>query len=191
VSIRLILRLRTAGGEGWEEAMTAPAISHGGWTRPGTWRPVAPHDRAARPRGRSTGEGTADRRAGPRLTLPGSPAGVPTKPGNGTPMTDLVFGLDTFGDVPRDGSGNLVSYAAAIQQVVEEAVLADKLGVDAIALGEHASAPRPDRRSARRADSARRGACGLGRGPECPGGDLPRRRRSGGRSRRCGRRDRG
>jgi probable LLM family oxidoreductase len=52
-------------------------------------------------------------------------------------MTDLVFGLDTFGDVPRDDSGKLVSYAAAIRQVVEEAVLADELGVDAIALGEH------------------------------------------------------
>jgi probable LLM family oxidoreductase len=52
-------------------------------------------------------------------------------------MTDLVFGLDTFGDVPRDDSGNLVSYGTAIRQVVDEAVLADQLGVDAIALGEH------------------------------------------------------
>jgi probable LLM family oxidoreductase len=52
-------------------------------------------------------------------------------------MTDLVFGLDTFGDVPQDDAGNLVSHAAAIRAVVEEAVLADELGVDAIALGEH------------------------------------------------------
>jgi probable LLM family oxidoreductase len=52
-------------------------------------------------------------------------------------MTDLTFGLDTFGDVPEDDDGALVSYAAAIRQVVEEAVLADELGVDAIALGEH------------------------------------------------------
>jgi probable LLM family oxidoreductase len=52
-------------------------------------------------------------------------------------MTDLVFGLDTFGDVPVDDSGQPVSHAAAIRQVVEEAVLADELGVDAIALGEH------------------------------------------------------
>jgi probable LLM family oxidoreductase len=50
---------------------------------------------------------------------------------------DLVFGLDTFGDVPEDDSGSLVSYAAAIRQVVDEAVLADELGVDVIALGEH------------------------------------------------------
>ncbi|PJJ70500.1 putative LLM family oxidoreductase [Diaminobutyricimonas aerilata] len=52
-------------------------------------------------------------------------------------MSDLVFGLDTFGDVPEDTSGTLLSYAAAIRQVVDEAVLADELGVDAIALGEH------------------------------------------------------
>src|SRR3954471_12967738 len=52
-------------------------------------------------------------------------------------MTDLVLGLDTFGDVPEDDSGAPVSHAAAIRQVIEEAVLADQLGVDVIALGEH------------------------------------------------------
>jgi probable LLM family oxidoreductase len=52
-------------------------------------------------------------------------------------MSEIVFGLDTFGDVPQDDSGTPISYAAAIRQVVEEAVLADDLGVDAIAIGEH------------------------------------------------------
>ncbi len=52
-------------------------------------------------------------------------------------MTDLVLGLDTFGDVPEDDSGAPVSHATAIRQVIEEAVLADDLGVDVIALGEH------------------------------------------------------
>jgi probable LLM family oxidoreductase len=52
-------------------------------------------------------------------------------------MSDLVLGLDTFGDVPVGDSGAPLSQAAAIRQVVEEAVLADQLGVDAIALGEH------------------------------------------------------
>jgi probable LLM family oxidoreductase len=52
-------------------------------------------------------------------------------------MVDLEFGLDTFGDVPEDDTGQPVSYAAAIRQVVDEAVLADQLGVDVIALGEH------------------------------------------------------
>ncbi|WP_089105774.1 LLM class flavin-dependent oxidoreductase [Streptomyces hyaluromycini] len=53
------------------------------------------------------------------------------------PVPDLVFGLDTFGDVPQNDSGALVSGARAIRQVVEEAVLAEETGVDVIALGEH------------------------------------------------------
>ena len=52
-------------------------------------------------------------------------------------MSDPQFGLDTFGDVPEDDSGTPLSYGAAIRQVVDEAVLADELGVDVIALGEH------------------------------------------------------
>jgi probable LLM family oxidoreductase len=52
-------------------------------------------------------------------------------------MTDITFGLDTFGDVPADDNGKLLSHGAAIRQVVDEAVLADELGVDVIALGEH------------------------------------------------------
>jgi hypothetical protein len=46
-------------------------------------------------------------------------------------MTELILGLDTFGDVAEDDSGALVSYAEAIRQVVAEATLADELGVDA------------------------------------------------------------
>lgn len=52
-------------------------------------------------------------------------------------MSDLVFGLDTFGDVPQDDSGRPVSDARAVRQVVDEAVLAEETGVDVIALGEH------------------------------------------------------
>ncbi len=52
-------------------------------------------------------------------------------------MSDLMFGLDTFGDVPEDDSGTRVSYAVAIRQVLDEAVLADEIGVDAFAVGEH------------------------------------------------------
>ncbi len=52
-------------------------------------------------------------------------------------MQHLEFGLDTFGDVPQDDSGTPVSYATAIRQVVDEAMLADAIGVDVIALGEH------------------------------------------------------
>src|SRR6476619_2903754 len=52
-------------------------------------------------------------------------------------MQHLEFGLDTFGDVPEDDSGTPVSYPMAIRQVFDEAVLADAIGVDVIALGEH------------------------------------------------------
>jgi probable LLM family oxidoreductase len=53
-------------------------------------------------------------------------------------MPDLEFGLDTFGDVPTDDAGHLVSDARAIRQVVDEAVLAEQSGgVDVVALGEH------------------------------------------------------
>ncbi|MGI6872912.1 LLM class flavin-dependent oxidoreductase [Amycolatopsis sp. 3B14] len=52
-------------------------------------------------------------------------------------MSDLLFGLDTFGDVPEDDDGRPLSHAQAIRQVVDEAVLADEIGVDVIALGEH------------------------------------------------------
>lgn len=54
-----------------------------------------------------------------------------------TSQRKILFGLDSFGDIPVDDNGRLFSHAAAIRQVVEEAVLADTLGVDIIALGEH------------------------------------------------------
>ncbi|MGN0065271.1 MAG: LLM class flavin-dependent oxidoreductase [Nocardioides sp.] len=45
------------------------------------------------------------------------------------------LGLDTFGDVPLDGApGN---HAETLREVVAEAVLADRVGVDYIGLGEH------------------------------------------------------
>lgn len=54
----------------------------------------------------------------------------------GTPGSP-TFGLDTFGDRGTDPDGRVVSHAEAIRQVVEEAVLADRLGLDFIGLGEH------------------------------------------------------
>ena len=51
--------------------------------------------------------------------------------------THVALGLDTFGDVTVDASGARLSHAQVIRDVVEQAVLADSLGVDAITLGEH------------------------------------------------------
>jgi probable LLM family oxidoreductase len=49
----------------------------------------------------------------------------------------IEFGIDTFGDLPRDDRGEVVSYAEAIRRVVAEGVLADEIGLDIIAVGEH------------------------------------------------------
>jgi probable LLM family oxidoreductase len=52
-------------------------------------------------------------------------------------MTNFQLGLDTFGDVTVDLDGHPVPQAQVIRNVVEEAVLADQLGIDAFGLGEH------------------------------------------------------
>lgn len=52
-------------------------------------------------------------------------------------MPDIQFGLDTFGDVPEDEHGALTSHWVAIQQTLDEAILADALGVDVFLVGEH------------------------------------------------------
>ncbi|WP_062466597.1 LLM class flavin-dependent oxidoreductase [Demequina maris] len=54
-----------------------------------------------------------------------------------TPAADVKFGIETFGDLPLHDSGAPMTHAASIRQVVEEAALADQIGIDAVALGEH------------------------------------------------------
>ncbi|MVT67541.1 LLM class flavin-dependent oxidoreductase [Bradyrhizobium pachyrhizi] len=51
--------------------------------------------------------------------------------------TSVEFGLDTFGDVTNDAAGTPLPHAQVIRNVVDEAVLADQLGIDFIGLGEH------------------------------------------------------
>jgi probable LLM family oxidoreductase len=53
----------------------------------------------------------------------------------------LEFGLDTFGDITVTSDGRPSSHAQVIRDVIEEAVLADEVGVDAFGVGEH---HRPD-----------------------------------------------
>lgn len=50
---------------------------------------------------------------------------------------DIELGLDTFGDVTVGADGNAVPYPQVIRDVVEQAVVADELGVDFIGVGEH------------------------------------------------------
>ena len=49
----------------------------------------------------------------------------------------LEFGLDTFGDVTAGPDGKLLSHAQVVRDVIEEAVLADGLGIEAFGVGEH------------------------------------------------------
>src|SRR5678815_2541960 len=57
-------------------------------------------------------------------------------------MSSVVqFGLDTFGDVTVDSGGRTVSQAEAIRGVLDEAVLAEQVGVECFGVGEH---HRPD-----------------------------------------------
>ena len=50
--------------------------------------------------------------------------------------TPLELGLDTFGDVTRS-DGVILSQAQVLRDLVDEAVLADEIGVDFIGVGEH------------------------------------------------------
>ena len=57
-------------------------------------------------------------------------------------MTQQVeLGLDTFGDITAGPDGRPLPHAQVIRDVIEEAVLADQVGIDAFGVGEH---HRPD-----------------------------------------------
>ena len=49
----------------------------------------------------------------------------------------LQFGIDTFGDRTSDDERHLHSHAQTIRNLVEHGVLADKVGIDFIGIGEH------------------------------------------------------
>jgi probable LLM family oxidoreductase len=51
--------------------------------------------------------------------------------------TTVELGIDTFGDVTVTPDGAAVSHAQVIRNVVDEAVLADELGLDFFGVGEH------------------------------------------------------
>jgi probable LLM family oxidoreductase len=52
-------------------------------------------------------------------------------------MSHIELGVDTFGDVTIAPDGSLRPQPAVIRDVVEEAVLADRVGLDFFGLGEH------------------------------------------------------
>jgi len=52
-------------------------------------------------------------------------------------VTEIEFGLDTFGGVTRDAEGKPQHHAQVIRNIVEEGVLADQVGLDFFGVGEH------------------------------------------------------
>ena len=53
-------------------------------------------------------------------------------------MDKILFGLDTFGDVAfNDETNKRLTYEESLRMIIEEGKLADKLGIDVLALGEH------------------------------------------------------
>jgi probable LLM family oxidoreductase len=52
-------------------------------------------------------------------------------------MQHIELGIDTFGDVTVDATGTPVPQPQVIRDVVEEAVVADQVGLDFFGLGEH------------------------------------------------------
>ena len=52
-------------------------------------------------------------------------------------MASLELGLDTFGDVTVAADGRPLTHPEVIRNVVEQAVLADRLGLDFFGVGEH------------------------------------------------------
>jgi len=56
-------------------------------------------------------------------------------------MTDIEFGLDTFGGVTYDAQGEPLPHPQVIRDIVDDAVRADGLGLDFFGVGEH---HRPD-----------------------------------------------
>ncbi|MDQ1598520.1 MAG: hypothetical protein QOI70_1944 [Microbacteriaceae bacterium] len=49
----------------------------------------------------------------------------------------LQLGVDTFGDVTNDSEGNPLGYGQVLRNLLEQAVLADGVGLDYIGVGEH------------------------------------------------------
>src|SRR5918999_2924310 len=52
-------------------------------------------------------------------------------------MSHIELGLDTFGDVTADAERRPKSHAEVLRDVVAEAELADRVGVDFFGVGEH------------------------------------------------------
>ncbi|HLX78512.1 MAG TPA: LLM class flavin-dependent oxidoreductase, partial [Acidimicrobiales bacterium] len=63
---------------------------------------------------------------------------IPAPPHDEAPeQFPFVLGLDTFGDLIYDQAGRPLSHAETIRSLVEQGVLADRVGIDFFGIGEH------------------------------------------------------
>lgn len=53
------------------------------------------------------------------------------------PATEILLGLDTFGDIGLDAEGRSMPAAAVLRQLLEQVELADSVGLHAFSVGEH------------------------------------------------------
>ncbi|WP_395404845.1 LLM class flavin-dependent oxidoreductase [Arthrobacter sp. UC242_113] len=63
-----------------------------------------------------------------------TPAGGPTAP---VGPRQILLGLNTFGDVGVDGAGEPKPHAQVLRELLDQAVLADAVGLHAFGVGEH------------------------------------------------------
>lgn len=57
--------------------------------------------------------------------------------GNQLNISNIEFGLDTFGDIALDDSGRMMTGAQSVRLLVREAELAEQVGLDFFNIGEH------------------------------------------------------
>ncbi len=88
---------------------------------------------------------------------------------NTSDLSGVHLGLDTFGDITVDSDDRPLTAAQTIRNVVDQAVLADEVGLSFFGVGEH---HRPDFAVRHQQIQPRRGVGGLGEGDT-----LVRRRR--------------
>ena len=69
--------------------------------------------------------------------MPGPAPGQSTGPTAPVGPGQILLGLNTFGDVGLDGDGEPKPHAQVLRELLDQAVLADAVGLHAFGVGEH------------------------------------------------------
>ncbi len=57
--------------------------------------------------------------------------------GTGAAVGEVEFGLNSFGEIATDASGRMLSDAETVRLIIDEAELAESVGIDSFSIGEH------------------------------------------------------